>query len=88
MADNGRVVTTKLADELVSRLDAVSERIERSKSWIIRMALEQWLAEEQLRHQLTLDALADVDQQRLVDQDEMDSWARSLATVKKAPAHA
>ena len=50
MADHGRVVTAKLPEDLVNRMDEVAERIERSKSWIVREALSQWLAEEQRRH--------------------------------------
>jgi predicted transcriptional regulator len=87
MADDGRVITAKLEDDLVTRLDAAAERIERSKSWIVRAALEQWLAEEQLRHQLTIEALAEVEGTQLIEQDEMDAWAKSLQkAAKKAPA--
>lgn len=86
MADDGRVITAKLEDDLVTRLDAAAGRIERSKSWIVRAALEQWLAEEQLRHQLTMEALAEVEGKQLIGQDEMDAWAKSLQrTAKKAP---
>ena len=40
---------------LVSTLDEVAHRIDRSKSWIVRDALSQWLAEEQRRYQLTIE---------------------------------
>ena len=55
MTDSGRVVTAKLPDELVLQMDEVAERIDRSKSWIMRQAVAEWLAEEQRRHELTLD---------------------------------
>lgn len=61
MADEGRVVTAKLPEELAARLDAAGERIERSKSWIIRQAVAEWLAEEQRRDEMTREALAQVD---------------------------
>ena len=73
MADHGRVVTTKLDDELVEQLDAVAERIERSKSWIIREALEQWLADERRRYELTLEALLSVDAGRTIGQAEVEA---------------
>jgi predicted transcriptional regulator len=60
MTDGG-VVTAKLPNDLVSRIDEVAHRIDRSKSWIVRQALADWLAEEQRRHDLTLEALKDVD---------------------------
>jgi predicted transcriptional regulator len=74
MADDGRVVTAKLPDDVVSRMDEVAERIERSKSWIVREALVQWLAEEQRRYELTLEAIKDVDEGRLISQHELEEW--------------
>lgn len=82
MADDGRVVTAKLPDDLVTRMDEVADRIDRSKSWIVREALVQWLAEEQRRYELTLEALRDVDEGRVIDQSELEKWA----TQKKRDA--
>lgn len=47
MTDNGRVVTAKLPKDLVVRMDEVAARLERSKSWIVRQAITQWLSDEQ-----------------------------------------
>ena len=52
MVDEARVVTAKLPADLVSRLDRVSNRLDRSKSWVVREALTDWLEEEQRRHDL------------------------------------
>ena len=52
MADDGRVVTANLPRDLVSNLDEVADRINRSKSWIVREALREWLADENHRHEL------------------------------------
>lgn len=71
MADDGRVVTAKLPDDLVSRMDEVADRIDRSKSWIVRQAVTEWLAEEQRRHTLTLEALGDVDEGRTIPHEEV-----------------
>lgn len=71
MSDQARVVTAKLPDKLVSRLDEIAERIDRSKSWIVREAVSEWLAEEQRRYELTLDALADVDAGRTIPHEEV-----------------
>jgi predicted transcriptional regulator len=75
MADDGRVVTAKLPDELVSRLDEVADRIDRSKSWIVREAVSEWLSEEQRRHELTLEGLRDVDEGRTIPHEEVKAWA-------------
>ena len=71
MADDGRVVTAKLPDDLVSRMDEVADRIERTKSWIVREAVSQWLAEEQRRHELTLEALKGVDEGRTIAHEDV-----------------
>lgn len=71
MAEAGRVVTTKLPEDLVRRVDEVAVRIDRSKSWIMRQALSEWLAEEQRRHELTLEALAAVDEGRTLSHDDV-----------------
>ena len=72
MADDGRVVTAKLPDGLVSQMDEIADRIDRSKSWIVRQAVTEWLAEEQRRYELTLEALKSVDEGRTLTQDEIE----------------
>lgn len=71
MADEGRVVTAKLPDDLVSQMDEVADRMDRSKSWIVREAVSQWLADEQRRHELTLEALKGVDEGRTIPHEEV-----------------
>lgn len=51
MTNPGRVVTANLPFELVSELDRVANRIDRSKSWIVRKAVADWLTEEQRREE-------------------------------------
>lgn len=77
MSKDGRVVTANLPDDLVSRMDEVADRIDRSKSWIVREAVSQWLAEEERRYELTLEALRDVDEGRTIPHEEV------LAMVEK-----
>lgn len=83
MSDDGRVVTAKLPDDLVARLDEIAERIERSKSWIVRQAVAEWLAEEQRRHELTLEGLRDVDEGRVLTQEQMEAWAEDQKLQKR-----
>ena len=58
-------------------MDEVAERIERSKSWIVREALSQWPAEEQRRHDLTVEALKDVDEGRVLSSDKSPGLGRA-----------
>jgi predicted transcriptional regulator len=85
MADDGRVVTAKLPDELVSQMDEVAERIDRSKSWIVRHAVAEWLAEEQRRYELTMEALKSVDEGRTFSQEEIE---KHYAARRKARSRA
>jgi predicted transcriptional regulator len=88
MADEGRVVTAKLPDDLVSRMDEVADRIDRSKSWIVREAVAEWLAEEQRRYELTLEAMKSVDEGRTYSQQEIEEHfaARQKARSRAAQA--
>lgn len=71
MANVGRVITAKLPDDLVSKMDEVADRIDRSKSWIVRQAIAEWLAEEERRYELTLEALRSVDEGRTIPHEEV-----------------
>ena len=71
MSDVGRVVTAKLPDDLVSRLDEVSRRTARSRSWLVRQAVAEWVAEEQRRYELTLQALKSVDEGKSLSHEEV-----------------
>jgi predicted transcriptional regulator len=78
MTERGRVITAKLPDELVSQMDEVAERIDRSKSWIVREAVSQWLADEQRRYELTLEGLKEVDEGRMIDHEDLKVWASEV----------
>ena len=88
MTDVGRVVTAKLPDDLVSQMDEVADRIDRSKSWIVRQAVAEWLAEEQRRHELTLVGLKDLEEGRVLTQDEMEVWAEEQKRLRRTKSAA
>lgn len=75
MGEDGRVVTAKLPDDLVSEMDSVAARIDRSKSWIVKQAVAEWLAEERRRDEMTIEGLEDVDQGRTISHAEFKQWA-------------
>jgi predicted transcriptional regulator len=88
MSKDGRVVTANLPDDLVSRMDEIAARIDRTKSWIVREAVSEWLAEEQRRYELTLEALKSVDEGRTFSQEEIEKHfaARRKARSRSARA--
>ncbi len=87
MSEIGRVVTAKLPDDIVARMDEIAERIERSKSWIVREAVVQWLDEEQRRYTLTLDALKEADEGHMIDHADLRAWAeRTKREARSKPS--
>jgi predicted transcriptional regulator len=88
MAEDGRVVTTKLPDDLALRLDDAASRIDRSKSWIVRQAVAEWLAEDQRRYEMTLEALKDVDEGRTFSQEEIELWFEQKKSERRKQAGA
>ena len=73
-----RVVTAHLPSELMVQLDELTNRIERSKAWVIKEALIAWIELETKRHQLTLEALEDVKAGKIVKHKKIADWANRL----------
>jgi predicted transcriptional regulator len=73
-----RVLTTHVPTALAEEVDRLAERLDRPRGWILKAALEQYLALEQSRHELTLEALADVDAGRTVAHEDVRRWASGL----------
>ncbi len=78
-----RVVTAHLPTSLATQVDALAERMDRTRGWILQEALEQYVALDRERHALTLEALADVTAQRVSTHAEVETWAKALVTRKK-----
>jgi len=81
---DSRVVTAHLPAELAEKLDGLAERLDRPKGWIVKEAVASYVALEEKRHRLTLEALADVDAKRTVDHAEIEAWASGLDKPKRA----
>lgn len=73
-----RVLTAHVPNELASRVDALAERLERSRGWVVKQALTAWVEEEEERHRLTLEALAEVDAGRGIPHERIKEWSDSL----------
>ncbi len=77
-----RVLTTHVPVPLAVRVDHIAGRLERSRGWVVKQALSAWVDQEEERHRLTLEGLADVDASRTIDHAQMEAWAQSLDTDK------
>lgn len=73
-----RVVTTQLPDDMIQTLDHLAEREGRSKSWLIREALEDYLAKQKELETLTMEGLEAIRSDDLVAHsevmEELDRW--------------
>ncbi len=79
-----RVVTTHLPTDLAEKLDGLATRLDRPKGWIVKEAIASFVALEEKRHRLTLEALADVDAGRTLDHAEIETWAKALGKQKRS----
>jgi predicted transcriptional regulator len=75
-----KVLTAHVPLPLADRVDAMAERLDRSRGWIVKQALAAWVDLEEERHRMTLAALADVDAGRVIDAHAVQAWADSLTT--------
>ncbi|MEW6684444.1 MAG: ribbon-helix-helix domain-containing protein [Nitrospirota bacterium] len=81
-----KVLTAHVPLPLAKKVDQMAARLERSRGWIVKQALSAWIAQEEERRQLTLDALADVDAGHVIDHQAVQAWADSLDTKQPLPA--
>ena len=78
-----RVVTSHLPAELAEKLDGLAERLDRPRGWIVKEAISSYVALEEERRRLTLEALADVKAGRAHEHAEIEAWAGGLGTPKR-----
>lgn len=79
------MLTSHVPLSLSRKVDELARRMERSRGWIVKQALSAWIDQEEERHRLTLEALADVDSGHVIDHQAVQAWADSLGTRKPRP---
>lgn len=80
-----RVLTAHVFASLAEKVDELATRVERLRDWIMKQALAAWIDQEEERHKMTLEALADVDAGRVIDHHNVRAWADSLSTRNPLP---
>ena len=75
-----KVLTAHVPLAIADKIDQMAARLERSRGWIMKQALAAWIAQEEDRDRLTQEALADVDEGRVIDHQTVQTWADSLGT--------
>jgi len=75
--------SVRMPDELLQRLEQAAAKLRRSKGWIIKDAVEAYLAREERKAQRleeTREALADIENGQVVSGDEILEWLESWGT--------
>ena len=75
-----KVLSTHIPVEMAEKIDHLSERLDRSRGWVVKKALKEYLEMEEERYRLTLEGLADVEAGRVVSHQEFKNWIQSLGT--------
>jgi predicted transcriptional regulator len=78
-------VTAHLPVDLVEQLDRFADRLERSRGWIVKQAVGDWIDRETERDRLTREALASADAGRLIDHERVEDWLDSLGAPDRKP---
>jgi predicted transcriptional regulator len=80
-----KVLTAHVSIDLADKVDQLAARLERSRGWIMKQALSDWVDQEEARRNLTLEAMADVEADALVDHQAVLEWANSLSADNPLP---
>ena len=80
-----KVLTTHVPIELASKVDAMAERLDRSRGWIVKQAIGGWVDLVEERHRMTLAALADSSAGHVISHQAVTAWADSLSTDTPLP---
>ena len=78
-------LTAQIPAPLADKLDLLAARLDRPRAWIVKQALIAWVDQEEERHRLTLEALADVASNNVIDHQSVLAWADSLGTDHERP---
>ena len=85
MGADTKVLTAHVPIALAQKVDQMAARMDRSRGWIVKQALADWVELEEERSRLTREALVEVDVGRVIDQEAVQAWADSLSTDKPLP---
>lgn len=76
-----KVLTAHIPLPLTEKLDQLSSRLERSRGWIVKQAINQ----EEERSRFTWEAMADIDANHVIDHQSVQAWADSLSSENPLP---
>jgi predicted transcriptional regulator len=79
------VLTAHVPHDLAKRVDEYAARMERSRGWVVKQALADWVDREEEKDRLTREAMAEVDAGHVVEDADVAAWIESLDTDHPLP---
>ena len=83
------VTTVRLKADVEHQLEAIANKLHRTKGWVINQALSEYIDKQNLeqdRWQQTLDAMESATEGKVVDVSEVHSWLSSWGTGNELDA--
>jgi predicted transcriptional regulator len=81
-------LTAQVPQELLSQIDAVAEKLDRSRAWVIKHALKRYLEERELddhRWKETMEAIEAAERGEVVPGEDVLSWLDTWGTPAERP---
>jgi len=75
-------------EDQAKKLDGLAEQLDRPRGWVVKEAVETYLALAEERRRETIAALEEVDAGRMVEHSEVEACAAGLGTTRKRKARA
>jgi predicted transcriptional regulator len=79
------MLSVRLPADLAGRLEALAGKKDRTKSYLVARALEDYIAAEEEFFAVIAQGESDADAGRLVDHEEVSRWLRDIACGKRRP---
>ena len=80
MKEKTKVITTHVPHLLAKKLDHFSQTLERSRGWIVKQAIRNWVERQEEQYRMTVEGLVEVDSGHLIDHRDVRSWVQSLGS--------
>lgn len=78
-------MTAHIPSPLAEKVDELAARLDRPRGWVVKQALSAWVEQQDERHRMTLDAIANLEAGEVIDHAAVQAWADSLDTDAELP---
>ncbi len=80
------ITSIRITDDVDKPLDALSKKLDRSKNYLINLAIKEFLARqsvEESRWEETLEALESIKQGQVIEEGDVNAWLNSWGTGER-----